>query len=822
MILSRNDYISLAGRMMILCFMLLAFFEFSIDWGPRPPNVSLFIDRSASMGDAPTSSDIEQIVQALDTLPSGSRVRQVHFASGVPILKDGTPTDASVRDAELANDFDSDLAGALGLTIWPQSEEPELRVLISDGRISSGYGRDIDVWLPTLPVERPGEVGIGRLSVDMSEQDNWIARGPITRSKDKPVTIDVLVNGRRTSVETISAGGARSAFHDLPLGSLPPGRHLIEAVLQNSPHGERQNDRSGHIIELSGPGRALLVTDASTSPVETLMQSIGWSVEMMPAEILPDQRQEYAPYHLVVFEDIAASRLQQASIDALATAVRNDGVGLGVLGGPRSFSAGGYLGSAFEELLPVISEDAIRDKPQRVVFLVDASGSMSKTAQGGTRFSYAIQAVELGLESLGDTDESALVFFDSEASVYAPLQTAPESYLDESGEIGWSPSGGTDIEAALTKALALFPVDTQADHTIVLITDGADGTDAPLDNSRVETLQAQAGVTLLAILIAPSEELTSGHTDNLRSLSQGQLTVVQRVDSLPRLLRAEMDAQTSPIQSGPHAISAISPLPGQDATLEWLPIVAYPVARTRSGASLHLQSQRGSPILATSSLELGRVFSILPGLGSWTKSWLEDPALVNSIADLLVWSSGQSKAQELSLQVSHKNNVLTVRAELITDSGEWRTDRPMQITIRFPSGDFVSPPMTQIAPGLFEAFAPSVQQGVHEVTVKSGSSVSRQAVWIANSEARQALDPRTINLEGVRAWSLQTGLLPANWPRRILPLGPILLSLALFMFVMLLTYELRPAVFSQPTRWGRKAKLAIFPNIRKNQRGLRG
>jgi hypothetical protein len=330
------------------------------------------------------------------------------------------------------------------------------------------------------------------------------------------------------------------------------------------------------------------------------------------------------------------------------------------------------------------------------------------------------------------------------------------------------------------------------------------------DLRELQTLLAEAQAVLLPILIAPDETTAAGIAEELSALGSGQISIVRRVDDLPRLTRAQIDDRASPIRAGPHTTVQLAPLTSQTLTSSWPPVQAYPVTRARLESTVHLMSGAGDPLLASWQPGAGRVVSVTPGLGAWTSAWLADPTSTQNLADLLTWTAGRARANALSLSLLQDEGDLKIRAELIDDTGEWRTDQALSATAIAPSGDLLALDLVQTAPGRFEGNIRAVQQGAYEIIVTVGSTVVRQAIWASNHEAQQVRDARVGDLSGVRLLETGAQFLPPDWPRKSWHLQPFLLGMALSIFLGQLTAELRPQWIKRSVRLAHRAKLAIF------------
>ena len=95
-------------------------------------------------------------------------------------------------------------------------------------------------------------------------------------------------------------------------------------------------------------------------------------------EALPSDLAGLADYDSIVLVDVPRLRLTDKALAALQVYVRDLGRGLVMVGGPRSYGAGGYTDTPLEETLPV--DMGVRDRQKQpdvaLVVVIDKSGSM--------------------------------------------------------------------------------------------------------------------------------------------------------------------------------------------------------------------------------------------------------------------------------------------------------------------------------------------------------------------------------------------------------------------------------------------------------------
>ncbi|MBL8749167.1 MAG: VWA domain-containing protein [Planctomycetes bacterium] len=181
---------------------------------------------------------------------------------------------------------------------------------------------------------------------------------------------------------------------------------------------------------------------------------------------------------------------------------------------------------------------AVERRGLDLVFCLDTSRSMLARDMEPTRLGRALQDIRAVLPSLQGGDRAALVVFAGEARLWIPLTHDLDSFRGLLDEVDTDAvkKGGTDIAAALRKALELSDSDNRKTTAVILLTDGEDLTGAGRDAA--QELGAQ-GLVVHAVGYgdAYGSKITIAEKDGERFLQDGKGgEVVSKMD--PESLRA--------------------------------------------------------------------------------------------------------------------------------------------------------------------------------------------------------------------------------------------------------------------------------------------
>src|SRR6185369_4575871 len=178
-----------------------------------------------------------------------------------------------------------------------------------------------------------------------------------------------------------------------------------------------------------------------------------------------------------------------AQLTGIQQYVRDFGRGLVMIGGPKSYGAGGYTDTPVEETLPV--DMGVKDQQKQpdvaLVVVIDKSGSMDAchcnsfnggNPGGGTGIA-GVRKVDIGKEAIlraaaamTSRDEIGVVAFDSAA--HWVVHTQPLGGVgDLQGAIaGIQPLGQTNIFSGLSEAVKSLEGVSATRRHIILLTDG--------------------------------------------------------------------------------------------------------------------------------------------------------------------------------------------------------------------------------------------------------------------------------------------------------------------------------------------------------------
>ncbi len=296
------------------------------------------------------------------------------------------------------------------------------------------------------------------------------------------------------------------------------------------------------------PRVAVIGTDAGAQGVvvRALATQGPTGVPLSPAPLTPASltADSLAGYRSVLLLDVLARSLGADVRRALDDSVRGGHLLIG--GGPSSYGAGGYLGTALEDLSP-LSSRVERGAPRIALGLVlDKSGSMNEEVGRGVTKLDLIKAAALSASGLlHPQSDVAVIAFDTSPKVTMPLQRASDQKTIRAQVSRIEAEGGTVVLRALEAFLKQLSVSKAPRKHMILLTDGIDsGIFNPEEyRQRVRRIRA-SGVTVSTVSVG-----SGMHVPLMRSIVQwgeGTFSVTQDWNDVPSLLAQDTLSQGLP------------------------------------------------------------------------------------------------------------------------------------------------------------------------------------------------------------------------------------------------------------------------------------
>ncbi|MDP6957877.1 MAG: vWA domain-containing protein [Planctomycetota bacterium] len=466
-----NRSFSLILKLLTGGTLLAAIFNLSLPEGEKPRSRLYLLDQSPSVGirggtDSLRPEDGWKLIRT--DARQFDQVTIIGFAQSPGILFQGDPSNLPQTLPEFQTTPGTALAKALESTLL---HSPNDVLLLSDGN-ATGPPTDLEKVLLTL---RNRGIAIHTIALGpRTPSDVQISalRAPTRAKPGKEFTLEVDLLSTFDTRITVTLKDHTQKEIDL-LRNKPrtisfPGLRISKRTELNvelsSTDDCPENNQAVWIIEPWKEGRRILLLHSTSSGISPLLQS-----EETLQVIEKTHFVDPFGYDLVLLDSFPAEKLTQNQQKRISQFVTESGGGLLMMGGPHSFSPGGYSGTLIETILPTWASP---DEELSLLFLLDRSGSMAAETPGKNRrkLDTAIDAILKVLRSLRPDDRASVVTFSDDRKILSPLTTersALEKLLRKE-----EANGPTVLLPTIKEGIRLLSETTSARKAIILLSDG--------------------------------------------------------------------------------------------------------------------------------------------------------------------------------------------------------------------------------------------------------------------------------------------------------------------------------------------------------------
>ncbi len=770
-----------------------------------PPDPVILVDVSRSVPQKLRAERIAEIARLVS--PSAPAVA---FAAGsataqLSTLGSSTPE----RVGADATDLESALLAA-----GTRAPEETPMLVLTDGWETRGNARHaidllrrrrIRVYPIAVGDEATANVEVERLSLPLESLAGKSARAEVLFRNGNPT----VVSGRLTL-----RLGSRTLLREVV--KLAPGENLVarpvllagQGLLEFSAALDGTEDKQNRFtdddlarawVSVRGRKQALLLgrSRSENRYIERALGERGFaiaSVSVHSGDPVPDLRS----FGAIVLNDVALDDLPRGFAGEIRDVVRGGG-GLVMVGGPRSFGLGGYLGSAVEEALPVRMKPPSREETRSSVALViDKSGSMREER----RMSYAREAARQLASALEDRDRLAVIGFDREPFVVIPLSEVGDIREDFDKRI-WrlKPAGGTRLYPALVEAERQLLGEKAKRRHIIVLSDGlSEDAESGEDRRRYYDLALALGESRITIsTIALGRDADSDFLERLASFGRGAFHATSDPSNLPELFLGELEERgkertlrEAEIRPSP---STESPLVGEIARAQahWPTLLGLVETELKRGARLDVGSSAPNrpPLIASWQYGAGRSVAVTTDAdGRWSDRWVRWSEWSRLWAGILGWLLPGRDEPNASFAVGVREGSLVIDYERFHDD----PGDVLSASITGPNGIGGEFEMMRLAPGHYQGSFPTRTPGDYRIEIRGPrGAITQSPLGYSLSPALNAERPRSeLNWPLLEELAHATGgrmnpapgeIIPAPAPSKPVPLALDLLPMAILLFI---------------------------------------
>lgn len=716
---------SLLLRTIIVAALALGIAGMQLLLPARTLTTIFLLDRSDSISPAQQAQAEGYIAAALSAQRPGDQTGVVLFGQNALVERAPAQLGTLGRLSSVPVGARTNLQDAiqLGLALFPADTQKRL-VLLSDG------GENLGRSGQAVQLARARNIPVDVVPIRSISGPDVLVRAvdtPATARENQEIALSVAL---RSTVATrgelqifVDGELAYSEQRDIPAGDstvdlrVPAGDsgyRQIEARIASPDDGTTQNNRAAALTEVQGPPRILIIAaePQRAANLRGAIEASGARPEVVAPNQAPADLAQLRAYAGVILFDTPARELPRALVETIPTYVRELGGGLAMVGGERSFGAGGYRRTPIEPVLPVLLDplDLSEQPDVALTMVIDRSGSMEESSGAGqrTKLDLAKESVYQASLGLGRQDQIGLVVFDENAEWVLPLQQLPDAATIEEALSQFGPGGGTNIRSGVEQAAqAMEQVQARIKH-VILLTDGiADSNYSDL----VRDMRAKQ-ITISTVAIGDD---ANPNLETIAAEGGGRFYRVRNVNDVPNIFLQETviiagrDIVETPFTP---EIALQNPIVRD---LGGLPILqGYNGTEQKPTARTILVSPDGKPILAQEQIGLGRSIAWTSDFdGRWSSEWVRwnaFPQFISGLTDLL---APPRVSENLELQASTQGDQAVLDLAVRDSNGQVLNNALIEGRLVDPQQQSAPLVFTQIAPGRYRATAPTGETGVY-------------------------------------------------------------------------------------------------------------
>jgi uncharacterized membrane protein len=740
---SRRRSVALLVRTTLLVALVFALAGFRLVLPVDRLATVFVLDLSDSVGNAGRSDALAFLRETLAERPESDVAGIVAF--GKDALVERLPADLEeidrIASAPVRSATDVGAALRLASALFPDDAQKRI-VLLSDGNDTTGGGqaeaalaaaRGVRVETRRIGAGDVEEVLLERLTTPSTARlgESVPVVAGIRSTVAQTATVRLFADGELAATKPVelAAGLTRVTFDVTPREA---GFHTFRAVVEAAQDTFAENDRADSNTIVKGEPRTLVLAGDEKTAAELVaaLRNQRQQVDTLLPEALPGDLAGLAAYDSIVLVDVSRLRLSDRQLASLQAYVRDVGRGLVMIGGPKSYGAGGYAKTPLEETLPV--DMGVRDRQKQpdiaLVVVIDQSGSMAAChcntfngGMGGGSGIGGVQKVDIGKEAilraaaaLTERDELGVVSFNETA--HWVIRTQPLGGVgDLQGQIaGIRADGQTNIFAGLDQAVTSLQSATATRRHIILLTDGWSSSgqyDAILARMKA------AGITLSTVGAGGG---SNPFLQNLARQGGGRFYDAANPSSIPDIFLKETQQVSGqqiveeaffPIQTSSSPI-----LRGLDAGLPQLR--GYNGTTLKAAAQGVLVTARDDPLLAQWQYGLGRsVAWTSDATGRWARDWVGWSGFNRFFSQLVSWTFPGEETGGIEATFETSGSTTALHVESVEPDG---SPRDLYATSAVVVGPDIEPRtvgLTQVAPGVYEAPLGEIDPGAYVVRI---------------------------------------------------------------------------------------------------------
>jgi uncharacterized membrane protein len=610
-------------------------------------------------------------------------------------------------------------------------------VIVSDGNENIGdaaseidalrmQGVRVDVAPTALSLGQNGAT-LGEALVDGVDMPTHVRKSApfpvkviVSSTVPQEAKLTLTRDGRAIAAQKVNLRAGKNAF-TFQEKVADPGFHRYDVQVDPAVDQSADNNHAYGYVSVQARPRVLYVAEPD-EPVDGFKRAMAAQdidVDVTAPGGIPSSVAGLESYDSVILSNVSADEVGAPAMAGLEEAVRDFGLGLGMIGGTQSFAAGGYIGTPIEAALPVSMEvkDRKRIPPAAIAMVIE-------DLEEPTSVNWSVQAAKAAVDLMEPQDMVGVL--DCNGQWRIPMQkvvdkNAIKAQMDNLTGMNDPPTYDPYLQQA---AGVLASTNAPIKHIIFF----GDGDAVGEATQSVDVIKAihKMGITVSTIASGADADGIK-FLAAIATLGGGRSYVAEKATDLPGLLMKDQQTATRQyVIEKPFVPRALS---GDDVTagIDWAaspPLLGYNVASRKPGGTVALTAaDQNDPVFAHWRYGLGRTFAFTSDdRPHWAAQWMPWDGYAKFWAQAVRWSLKSSSAADFHAMVDNSGGKGHVVVDAFSQGSGFTNGAKLVAKVVAPDQTVKSVDLNQTAPGRYESNFDTDQTGAYMVNVRHDTS----------------------------------------------------------------------------------------------------
>lgn len=728
-------------RSVVVLLLILALAQFRWLRENERLAVMFLVDRSASIPAAHEQAAVDFISRASRERDRerGDAVGLIAFGRTAGIELSPRPTNLPSPDrfsfqTSIQRDY-TDLQSAIRLAMaaFPEGYSRRI-VLLSDGNANRGdaleeahaaLAENVQIDTIALRYDHESEILLDKLVVapEVNIGEPFEIRVVVESTGPAPARLRLFQNQELLHSEEVELEEGRNFYgitQVLQRSDMYTYRAVIEpldAQLDAVP----ENNVAMAFTFISGQPRILLTSDdpALDRDLVAALRDESLQVEVVRPGLLPLDPAAYLQYDAILFSNVAAHDISDSQMELMENLVKGAGIGFVMLGGDRSFGAGGYLGSPIEKLLPVNMDVQQKKKlPNGALAIV-----MHSCEINNGNF-WAKATIKQAIQILSPRDYAGVIYFDYQGGDrwLFPMMPCTRKQLMLNRLSNFAPGDMPSFQGILTQAFNGLVQTPAAIKHIIIFSDGD-----PTQPSAALVQQIVSNKITIST-ICMGFHSTPAPMQQLARAGGGNFYMLTGPDDLPEIFIREATTVRKALIEERTVVPLVrrggSYLTGID--LDTLPTFGGYVITSEKEKADHFLStdpsedgEPSDPLLSSWHYGLGKSVAFTSDAGRrWTSSWVSWQQYRQFWSQTVRWVSRARSDDRFRISRTREGDTGIVFIDAVDSEHRFLNGLDFEATVITPSRETRGANVRQVGPGRYRAEFPVDDRGVYLASLK--------------------------------------------------------------------------------------------------------